>query len=63
MRDSNNKDPNQKQPGEKRPGKFHYNPGNMSGKSVEICKDMPEGQKDMPEAEADRPRGPGATRP
>jgi hypothetical protein len=30
----NNKDPNQKQPGEKEPGKFHYNPGNMSGKKA-----------------------------
>ncbi len=29
---ANNKNPNQKQPGEKEPGKFHYNPGNMSGK-------------------------------
>jgi hypothetical protein len=31
---ANNKDPNQKQPGEKKPGKFHYNPGNMSGKPI-----------------------------
>jgi hypothetical protein len=30
---SNNKNPNQKQPGEKEPGTFHYNPGNMSGKT------------------------------
>jgi hypothetical protein len=30
----NNKDPNQKQPGEKEPGTFHYNPGNMSGKTI-----------------------------
>ena len=29
---ANNKDPNLKQPGEKEPGKYHYNPGNMSGK-------------------------------
>ncbi len=36
---ANNKNPNQKQPGEKAPGKFHYNPGNQSGKTVEICKD------------------------
>ena len=26
----------QKKPGEKPPGKFHYNPGNMSGKTVEV---------------------------
>jgi hypothetical protein len=31
----NNKNPNQKQPGEKEPGTFHYNPGNMSGKTAE----------------------------
>jgi hypothetical protein len=39
---ANNKNPKQKQPGEKEPGKFHYNPGNMSGKTVEIGKDEPE---------------------
>jgi hypothetical protein len=31
----NTKDPNEKQPGEKPPGKYHYNPGNMSGKEAE----------------------------
>ena len=36
---TNNKDPNRKQPGEKEPGKFHFNPGNMSGKTVDSCKD------------------------
>jgi hypothetical protein len=30
----NNKNANEKQPGEKEPGKFHYNPGNMSGKKI-----------------------------
>jgi hypothetical protein len=35
----NNKDPNQKQPGEKEPGKYHYNPGNMSGKTIGAEKD------------------------
>ena len=36
----NNRDPNnQKQPGEKEPGKFHYNPGNMSGKTVKTGKE------------------------
>jgi hypothetical protein len=29
----NNKNPNQKRRGEKQPGTFHYNPGNMSGKT------------------------------
>ncbi len=32
----NNKNPNQKQPGEKEDGTFHYNPGNMSGKTIGI---------------------------
>ncbi len=35
---ANNKDPHQKQPGEKEPGKFHYNPGNQSGKTADITK-------------------------
>jgi hypothetical protein len=39
---SNNKDPNQKQPGEKEPGTFHYNPGNMSGKTIGTNKDQSE---------------------
>jgi hypothetical protein len=32
---ANNKNPSEKQPGEKAEGKYHYNPGNMSGKTVE----------------------------
>jgi hypothetical protein len=36
---SEKRNPNEKQPGEKKAGKFHYNPGNMSGKSVEVCED------------------------
>ena len=35
---ANSKDPNQKQPGEKEPGKYHYNPGNMSGKTADSGK-------------------------
>jgi hypothetical protein len=31
---ANDNNPNKKQPGEKAPGKHHYNPGNMSGKTV-----------------------------
>jgi hypothetical protein len=34
----NNKNPNRKQPGEKDKGKYHFNPGNQSGKTVEIIK-------------------------
>jgi hypothetical protein len=33
-----NKDPKQKQPGEREPGKYHYNPGNQSGKTIEVTK-------------------------
>jgi hypothetical protein len=39
---SDNKNPNEKQPGEKEPGKFHYNPGNQSGKTAEETIDKPE---------------------
>jgi hypothetical protein len=35
----NNKDPNKKRPGEKESGTFHYNPGNMSGKTASRRKD------------------------
>jgi hypothetical protein len=35
---ANNKNPDEKQPGEKQPGKFHYNPGNMSGKTAGTTK-------------------------
>jgi hypothetical protein len=34
MADDNNS--GAKKPGEKEPGKFHYNPGNQSGKVAEI---------------------------
>jgi hypothetical protein len=43
---ANNKNPTQKQPGEKAPGKFHYNPGNMSGKTIGGRKDDSEQQAD-----------------
>jgi hypothetical protein len=43
---ANNKNPTQKQPGEKAPGKFHYNPGNMSGKTIGSRKDESEQQAD-----------------
>lgn len=36
---ANNKNPSQKQPGEKEQGTFHYNPGNMSGKTIGTNKD------------------------
>ena len=39
---SDNKKPAEKRPGEKQPGKFHYNPGNQSGKSAEMTLNKPE---------------------
>ena len=33
---ADNKNPNEQQPGEKPEGKYHYNPGNQSGKTAEI---------------------------
>ena len=44
---ANNKNPNEKQPGEKSPGKYHYNPGNMSGKTIDIDKDESEQQNNI----------------
>ena len=41
---ANDKDPNQKQPGEKPEGKYHYNPGNQSGKTIESIK--PESERE-----------------
>jgi hypothetical protein len=41
---SDNKNPGEKQPGEKEPGKFHYNPGNQSGKSAEKVLRKPESE-------------------
>lgn len=46
---ANNKNPNEKLPGEKAPGEHHYNPGNMSGKTVktgeEGCEKKNDGDK------------------
>jgi hypothetical protein len=43
---ASNKNPNEKQPGEKAPGKYHYNPGNMSGKTAKN-KDESEPQSEV----------------
>ena len=37
---SNTKNVNVKRPGEKEEGKFHYNPGNMSGKKAGVKKEQ-----------------------
>jgi hypothetical protein len=42
---SDNKNPAEKQPGEKEPGKFHYNPGNQSGKTADKTLTKPESEQ------------------
>ena len=42
-----NNDANTKKPGEKAEGKYHYNPGNMSGKTIGIVKDESEQENDI----------------
>lgn len=37
---TNNKNTDGKKPGEKEPGKFHYNPGNMSGKKAGVRREQ-----------------------
>ena len=44
---ADNKNPKEKQPGEKKSGKYHYNPGNMSGKTADIGKDESEQQNNV----------------
>jgi hypothetical protein len=43
---ANNQNLNEKQPGEKAPGKYHYNPGNMSGKTVKTGEEESEKNND-----------------
>jgi hypothetical protein len=40
---ANNKDP--KQPGEKESGKYHYNPGNMSEKTIDVANRNPSSEQ------------------
>jgi hypothetical protein len=49
MAEYNNKDPNRRQPGEKESGTFHFNPGNMSGKTIGTKKEE-SAQSDAPSA-------------
>jgi len=41
---ADDKKSNETRKGEEKQSKFHYNPGNMSGKTVEICKEESEQQ-------------------
>jgi hypothetical protein len=45
---ADNKNPNEKQAGEKTEGKYHYNPGNQSGKEAEIVPKEEAGKDDKP---------------
>jgi hypothetical protein len=51
-----NKDADQKKPGEKTPGKFHFNPGNMSGKTVKVGKDQSEENQKTRDGQRDKKR-------
>jgi hypothetical protein len=44
---ADNKNPNEKQQGEKPEGKYHYNPGNQSGKTIGTNKPKPERQNNL----------------
>jgi hypothetical protein len=56
---SDNKNPAKKRPGEKEPGKFHYNPGNQSGKTAEKPLTKPESElennRDRTESRTEEP--------
>ena len=52
---ANNKNPDEKQPGEHADGKFHYNPGNMSGKKAGDVEQTEKNRGDTPPAPKERP--------
>lgn len=55
----NNKNPKEKQPGEKEEGTFHFNPGNMSGKTSGTNKKEPENSHAGHESETKKERADG----
>ncbi len=52
---------NEKKPGEQPPGKFHYNPGNMAGKTVNDATD-PDGERTNSDATVADPKPTDAER-
>jgi hypothetical protein len=54
---ANNKNPDEKQPGEHPDGKFHYNPGNMSGKKLGDAEPTQESRGDISPASQEKPAG------
>lgn len=54
---------NKERPGEKEPGTFHYNPGNMSGKTAEGCKNQSEEQNNANKKQIPEKRPKSAARP
>jgi hypothetical protein len=53
----NNKNPNEKQPGENPEGKYHYNPGNMSGKKPGDAEETAENRAAPPHEQKEKPAG------
>ena len=54
---ANNKNPNEKQPGENPEGKYHYNPGNMAGKTPEDAKRTGDNRDEPPHEQKENPAG------
>ena len=52
---ADNKNPDVKQPGEKQEGKYHYNPGNQSGKTADILKDESEQENNTDRIDSRKP--------
>lgn len=54
MTDDNQRNPNVKQPGENPEGKFHYNPGNMAGKTPGDPKETAENRGELPDQKPEK---------
>lgn len=54
---ANNKNPNVKQPGENPDGKFHFNPGNMAGKTPGDPEQTAENRGEPPDEDKEKPAG------
>jgi hypothetical protein len=54
---ANNKTPDEKQPGEHPDGKFHYNPGDMSGRKPGDAERTEENRGEKPPVPKEKPAG------
>jgi hypothetical protein len=52
-----NKNPNEKQPGENPVGKYHYNPGNMAGKTAGERSKSADNRDAPPHEQKEQPAG------